>query len=70
MHSSVKSQERTPSYSQTKLSRDSIATTSIDNNVEEKINESNICSLEESSQHVPLYAVPEKLKSKVIINLR
>ena len=70
MHSSVKSQERTPSHSQTKPSQDSTTTTSVDNNVEEKVNDSNNCSLKESSQHVPLYAVPEKLKSKVIINLR
>ena len=65
MHSSIKSQDRTPSYSQAKPSQDSVTARPVDNNVEEKNNKSNVCDLKESSQHVPLYAVPDKLKSKV-----
>ena len=63
MHSS---QDRTPSYSQTKPFQDSITNRSVDNNVEERSNERNICSFKESSRHVPLCAVPDKLKSKVV----
>ena len=61
----VKSQNRIPSYSQTKPSQDSVTTTFVDNSLEEKTDESDICNLKVSSQHVPLYAVPEKHKSKV-----
>ena len=63
MHSSIKSREKIPSYSQTKPSQDS---RSVNNDLEEKTNESDICNLKELSQQVALYAVPEKLKSKVI----